>query len=372
MALPFRFRLLPNDREMGWTPYLWLIYLPFFIVSPTGHRISTETWILRGIGTLAFLALYFAGHWLRGKKLYPIIGGIVLIGVLFFPVNPGAGVFFIYAAAFAGDAATSVGGAMRMVIGIALVLLIETAALRLPLFQWAWAFIFVFVVGAINAHYGQVGRMNAKLRIAQEELEQMAKVAERERIARDLHDVVGHTLSLIVLKSELASKLAERDPARAVVEIRDVERISRDALAEVRRAVQGYRASGLVHEVLQSKKTLESAGVETTTELVPLALGSTEEAVLALIVREAVTNVIRHAAAKHCRISVSAEPTAVSLRVEDDGRGGFSPEGLGLRGMRERVESLGGTLERNTEGGTKLMIRIPRRAAPVASMENAG
>ena len=107
-----------------------------------------------------------------------------------------------------------------------------------------------------------MSRDNRKLLMAQEEVEHLAKVAERERIARDLHDVLGHTLSVIVLKSELAAKLAEKDPARAAREIKDVERISRDALAQVRSTVRGYQALSLQAEAAQATATLTSRGSE--------------------------------------------------------------------------------------------------------------
>src|SRR5258708_13782744 len=113
--------------------------------------------------------------------------------------------------------------------------------------------------------------------MAQDEIEHLAKAAERERIARDLHDVLGHTLSLIILKSELASKLADKDPERAIEEIRDVERISREALAEVRQAVKGYRSSGLDNEFRHAGETLRTAGIRGEARREPLAFTPAHE-----------------------------------------------------------------------------------------------
>jgi len=195
---------------------------------------------------------------------------------------------------------------------------------------------------------------------AQEEIEHLAKVAERERIARDLHDVLGHTLSVIALKSELASKLMERDPQQAGNEIREVEQISRQALSEVRDAIRGYRAKGLAAELAQAKTTLETAGLTvqcdaaSTVQLPPM-----QESVLALAVREAVTNVVRHAGARTCRLRLEQENGSCRLEIQDDGRGGSSLEGNGLRGMRERVQMLGGTLDRISDDGTTLTITLP-------------
>jgi two-component system sensor histidine kinase DesK len=188
----------------------------------------------------------------------------------------------------------------------------------------------------------------------------LAKVAERERIARDLHDVLGHTLSVITLKSELAGKLMDRDPQRAGQEIREVEQISRQALSDVRDAIRGYRSKGLVAELAQAKSTLETAGLmvhvdaATSMQLPPM-----QESVLSLAVREAVTNVVRHAKARTCRLRIEQQNGTCRLEVADDGQGFTSMEGNGLRGMRERVEMLGGTLERRNKSGTTLTVTLP-------------
>ena len=117
------------------------------------------------------------------------------------------------------------------------------------------------LIGSGNTFLAERNRMNRKLTKANEEIENLAKVAERERIARDLHDVLGHTLSVITLKSELAGKLIDRDPEGAGREIREVETISRQALSDVRDAIRGYRSKGLVAELAHAKATLETAGV---------------------------------------------------------------------------------------------------------------
>jgi two-component system sensor histidine kinase DesK len=209
-------------------------------------------------------------------------------------------------------------------------------------------------------------RSGAKLRLAHEEIEQLAKVAERERIARDLHDVLGHTLSVIVLKAELAGRLFSRDPQRAAAEISDVEQISRKALGEVREAIRGYRSEGLMAEIDRAQHVLDAAGVTLRCDSKPPSLNPAQESVLALAVREAVTNIVRHAQASHCHLEFRNVDGCTFLSMEDDGRGGVREEGNGLRGMRERVESLGGkfNVQSNVEStrGTRLTIEIPERA----------
>jgi two-component system sensor histidine kinase DesK len=352
-------RLLPDDKELGWTPYVWLLYIGFFAAFPAFKVDTTPLeWAMTVAGLIVFFVAYFRGFWLRNTKAIPIIVVITLLGVGYFPFNPGAGSFFIYAAAFSGwlDPPSR---AIRAIAIIECVVLAETLALHLNAYNALWPLVFTVIVGALNMHQRQVKSSNARLRLAHDEITHLAKVAERERIARDLHDLLGHTLSLIILKSELASKLADRDVERARREIRDVEQISRDALAQVRNAVRGYRAGGLREEIEEVSRSLESAGVTTELELGNVHLTAVHEAVVALAIREAATNIVRHARATRCRISITSDASAYRVVISDDGRGTDAPFGLGLTGMRERVESLGGTMSRDGARGTTVTIAFP-------------
>jgi two-component system sensor histidine kinase DesK len=237
---------------------------------------------------------------------------------------------------------------------------IEGLFLHIHGWQLFYAALFPMIIGAGNTFFAERNRMNRKLRKANEEIEHLAKVAERERIARDLHDVLGHTLSVITLKSELAGKLIDRDPRRAGKEIREVEEISRQALSDVRDAIRGYRSKGLLAEMAQAKSTLETAGVTVSCDASTIVkLPAMQEGVLTMAVREAVTNVVRHAQARNCSLRLEQQNGACRLEIEDDGRGGLQNEGNGLRGMRERVEMLGGTLRRDSQTGTRLTITLP-------------
>ena len=175
------------------------------------------------------------------------------------------------------------------------------------------AAVFSLVIGGVCIHGAEVKRANARLRMAQEEVERLAKTAERERIARDLHDVLGHTLSLITLKSELAGKLVGRDPERAGREIREVERISREALREVRTAVAGYRSEGLQAEMGRARLALESAGVRLEYFAAAGGAGPRAETVLALAMREAVTNKKEKRSDCSCVSGTTAPAAEVSM-----------------------------------------------------------
>jgi two-component system, NarL family, sensor histidine kinase DesK len=355
-------RLLPKDPEMGWTRYVWLVYLGFFLAYPILREASAVEWALTIAGLLVFLVLYFAGFWLRDRRIVWCAAGILLLGVLFAPFNPGANCFFIYAAAFFGTVHPP-RHAMALIGGVLVVLGLESWWLDLAPFLWAPAAFFSVVIGGVNIHQSSVIRANAKLRVTQEEVARLARTAERERIARDLHDLLGHTLSLVTLKAELAGKLVRRDPERAEAEIREVERISREALREVRTAIAGYRSEGLQAEMARARLALEAAGVRLEYFARPVELGPAEETVLCLALREAVTNVMRHSGARTCRISLDEEDGEIRLEVRDDGRGGTAPEGVGLSAMRERVEGLGGRMERHVDGGTAVVVALPRRTA---------
>ena len=135
----------------------------------------------------------------------------------------------------------------------------------------------------------------------------MARIAERERISRDLHDLLGHTLSMITLKAELAGKLLERDPQACRSEIRDIELAARQALGEVRSAVTGIRQTGFSHELATARASLAAANVGLSEEVQPCALPATLESVLSLALREAVTNILRHAGASHCEVRMTLE-----------------------------------------------------------------
>ena len=221
------------------------------------------------------------------------------------------------------------------------------------------------VVGTFNIALQQKTRSDAQLRLSHEEVRRLAALAERERIGRDLHDLLGHTLSLVALKSDLASRLLAHDPAAARREMQDVSGVARDALAQVRRAVSGIRAAGLAAELASARLLLESDGVRFDYDMAEVPLSAEQETVLALAVREAVTNIQRHARASGASVRLHSADHEVSLRVEDDGRGGAIVPGNGLCGMRERIEALGGRLRVDAMPGqgTRVQVTLPLLAA---------
>jgi two-component system sensor histidine kinase DesK len=308
--------------------------------------------------TVVAVALYFWSYWIRGPRVLWIAGAWFVLGAIFLGMNPGATVFFVYAACLYGKI-WEPPVAFRYLAGHVVLVCLVCWALGTDRYVWIPAVLFSALIGAVMIQYAQRRRLDGRLVAAHAEAEHLAKVAERERIARDLHDLLGHTLSVIVLKSELASRLSATQPERAAEEIRDVERISREALAQVRAAVRGYRSAGFAHELNQAREALEAAGIAVEARVEQPQLSAMQESVFALALREAVTNIVRHAHATICRLSLRQNGGFCELEIADNGQGGALEEGSGLSGMRERVEALGGMLERDGSNGTLLRIRVP-------------
>jgi len=226
------------------------------------------------------------------------------------------------------------------------------------------------VLGGVAVAAGRrAGERGQALQRARERMTEMAVAAERERMSRDLHDILGHSLTVIAMKSELAGRLAEMHAPTAVTEINDVERLARQALADVRATINGSRQVTLATEIVNARSALTAAGVDAD---LPRAVDDVDEPASELfgwVVREGVTNIIRHAGASRCEVTVGPG----HVEVCDDGRGPgqTSDSGRGLRGLRERAAAAGGvlTVGRSSLGGLRLRVDVPvgaGRPAPVA------
>ncbi len=359
-----------------WMRYVWLVYLGTLFFQPAFDPSSDGLdWAVVGGLIAVFLPLYFAGFRAADdRRLLAVVAAMAALGVAGSFLNSGASVFIIYAAAGAAylypvRRAVLVIATLVGVVGI--IFLISPVALPWRIFAHAPAFIFTIVIGAANIFDAERDRAQRRLRRADEEIERLATLAERERIARDLHDLLGHTLSVIVVKAELAARLAEREPARAGEEMRDVERIGREALSEVRAAVAGYRSKGLRGELDGARRALNAASVETAMETELPGLPIAIESALAFALRESITNVVRHSGAQKAFIRIGMEHSTVFLEVTDDGRGGAAAEGAGLTGMRERITALGGSVQRDGAAGTRIRVTLPLEAETSAGAASA-
>lgn len=347
----------------------YLVYLCIMLFQPLGAPDTGRLdWaVLAGVWAV-YVPLYLwvetRPGWLRDHA--DVLS--LIIGVLAMPVNAGASVLLVYAAAFAGGYRDRT-VALRWFVGLTLVLVsaafVDTGVE--PVFRalsYLPATLFVWVVGWASIEEAEREREAARLRVDNARIEHLATVNERERIARDLHDILGHTLTSVVVRAQLVQRLTATDPDRAGQEAVAIETAARDALSQVRGTVQGWRQASLDDEVAVARTSLAAAGVDLIVDRAPdLQLAPSVEAALALALREAVTNVVRHAQARRCTVTIGRDGGEVALRIADDGRGGGQPDGGGLTGMRERIAALGGHVDRAAGAGTTLTVALPAQVA---------
>jgi two-component system sensor histidine kinase DesK len=284
--------------------------------------------------------------------------------VLVTPVNAGAAILLVYAAALAGSFRPR-REALGWFVGLTALGVLFTALSAIPLpfrfFAFGPALVLIWVIGLICLD-ATAERRAATFRHAQ--VEHLATVAERERIARDLHDLLGQTLTGIVVRAQLAQRLAAADPAAGIAEMAAVEQAARAALSEVRATVSGWRHIEIDAELAAATDALGAAGVELSVVRDPgLVLTPSAETALGLALREAITNVVRHSRATRCTVHLTGTGEQVMLRVTDDGVGGGTPDGNGLSGMRERIAALGGEVHRAGHHGTSLLVSVPAAVA---------
>ncbi|MCJ7481802.1 MAG: sensor histidine kinase [Thermodesulfovibrionales bacterium] len=356
-----KLKLLPPENEIGFLPFLWLIFLSIFIINLLNRDMKPGIIVLNIVGLAVFLILYFRGFWFEGRKVWHVPIGMTVLGVVLMPLNPGSFVFFVYAAAFIGQ----IGKPSLGYRGLFLIMAVAGIAcwtFGLLADLWLPAVVFPLIMGVANIHIHDRWRLNKQLLKAQDEVEEMAKIAERERISRDLHDLLGHTLSVIILKSELAGKLIHKNLKQSEQEIKEVEEISRKALSEVREVVKGFRKGGLEAELKSIKLALKAADIKYSINSTPIRVSSQIENVLSYILRESVTNIIRHSKATQCDFFIHHSYSHVELRIGDNGIGYLSDKnGSGIEGMRTRIKLLGGKMKINSANGTTIELRIPIR-----------
>ncbi len=345
-----------NGIHLLWS--LWIFLTPLF-----GEGYSLRWGALTLLSYPVFLWLYvkvIVGPRRHGWWYALAMAALSLLLLRWYPSGLSYFVFGCVMLRVSGQRTRFVSYALQL-LAMNLVYVAVAAWIGYPSSLWLWVPVMTFVIGTIiNVEHASQEK-DAALALSQDEVRRLAATAERERIGRDLHDLLGHTLSLITLKLELSRKLFERDPARAKSEMEDAERVAREALAQVRSAVTGIRATDLAAELASAKLLLETTQVQLNYAPPPQGLPPEVERGLALVLREAVTNISRHAQAVQAQVEFVREDNAVQLRIRDNGRGGVSVDGNGLSGMRDRVRALGGSLSVDSPraGGTQLLVRVP-------------
>ncbi|BFI95333.1 MAG: sensor histidine kinase [Rhodanobacter sp.] len=346
-----------------WVDAVHLLWTAWIFITPVFDRAAWNLrWcLLTALSYPVFLCLYAKNVVAprRVSRAYAI--GMILLCQVLMPWYPSGLTYFVFGCVMLRVCGMPFRRYMASLLLANMLLLLEGWFLHYPWQATSMIVSMTLIIGLVVNAERMSEEKDAELRLSHDEVRRLAATAERERIGRDLHDLLGHTLSLITLKLELSRKLFDRDPQAARREAEEAEQVARHALAEVRAAVTGIRATDLAAELASARLLLGSSSVHLDYGNVPADLPPDVECGLALVLREAVTNIARHAQATRAKVEWLREGDLLRLCVDDDGRGGLKAEGNGLAGMRERVRALGGTLrlESPPGAGTRLRIDVP-------------
>ncbi|WP_449483949.1 sensor histidine kinase [Streptomyces avidinii] len=375
----------PENRRQKIVKSLWIGLWLFYLSAPVtdlvrgGHALGAR--LLGGLGLVAFVAWYLILVFRTARQMDTrrVLFSLAVLAAQATLLSLTLGrewlVLFVYVSISSGAALP--GEISRWTVPGATALLTATA-LAVP---GGDAYLAGLLIPSLMGGFAMVGiramiRTTIELRQARATVAQLAANEERLRMARDLHDLLGHSLSLITLKSELAGRMLPDQPDAAARQVADIEQVSRQALVDVREAVSGYRRPTLPGELAGARTALTAAGILADLPAQAAELPEETESALAWALREAVTNVVRHSGAKRCTVTLTAGQTlagpVAELTVTDDGAGGSAVAGggavagNGLTGLAERLEAVGGTLTAGPAGprdrggaGFRLRARVP-------------
>ena len=350
-----------------WTDAVHLLWSVWVFVMPAFSGGYSWRWAWLTLASYPLFVLLYAMSLLASRRRSVFFAlGMAALGIGLLPVYPSCMSYFVFGCVMLRPRSGKV--LLSLLLRLMLLNSLFLAVANAVGYPWqvlVWIPV-TTVILAVIINLERIGQeKDVALKLSHDEVRRLAALAERERIGRDLHDLLGHTLSLVVLKSELAGRLVDSDVVAARRELGEVTRVARDALAQVRSAVTGIRAAGLAAELASAKLLLESDGIAFDYGVANVQWPQDVEMVLALTLREAITNIQRHARARSASVSLSKEGSDAVLRVRDDGRGGAIAPGNGLCGMRERIEVLGGRLrlESSPGSGTCVEARLPCTAS---------
>jgi two-component system sensor histidine kinase DesK len=373
-------RLMPPGRLLSWLgtyPGQWmaLVWVPIMLAAPVMNAISTES--IGGWAMATGIALAFAGtvivprtRWRHAKQAGEIqlvvLAGMACSGILNFGFD-WISVFALLA--IACGVALDTRGALPVILFVTAFGTVLVAALGATVDRIVAMALTTFLAGLGNFVVHYLVAVIAELRRTRQQLALAAVDRERVRFSRDLHDLLGHTLSVIVVKAEAVRRLVDSDAAAASAHAQDIEDIGRRALTEVREAVGGYRNSSLPSELDHARRALEAARVDVTIDWDTGQLDEETEEALAWAVREGATNVVRHSRAQYCTITITQQEGSVTAEIVNDGAvPTVIREGTGLSGLRDRMLEAGGSLiAEPTTSGFRLFARLPGRNATSAA-----
>lgn len=348
--------------KWAWLDAVHLLWTVWIFITPLFEDGYTLRWLYYTAWSYPLFLLLYAMTLVSSRRVARLYAlGMIVLAVVLLRVYPSGLTYFIFGCVMLRtNRATSTLRYLLELLALNAVFAVLAMWIGYPWQVIAWVPVISIIIGLIVNVERSSSEKDAALRLSHEEVRRLAATAERERIGRDLHDLLGHTLSLITLKMELSRKLHGRDDERSQRELAEAEQVARDALAQVRSAVTGFRAVDLAAELASAHLLLESSSVHMRYDPPPPVPAWIEHG-LAMVLREAATNIARHAQANEATFRLRVDAREVLLEVVDDGRGGASVHGNGLSGMRERVAALGGTLaiESPRGQGTRVTVRVP-------------
>ncbi|EJQ41998.1 two-component system, NarL family, sensor histidine kinase DesK [Bacillus wiedmannii] len=353
-------------KQMGFFPYMWFVYLLF----PIYHLVQASGWkLVIGSGMLiVFIITYRQLYFVQRTFVFWACIQMVLIFLFALFYNP----FMIFFGFFTASAMGFAPNKKVFRVLLCLLVIMLGAFLFVNMNQLTTAslvnivpmFILMLLTPFGMRNFNQKKMLRNQLNEANEQIKDLVKREERQRIARDLHDTLGHTLSLITLKSQLVEKLIVKNPERASVEAKEITQTSRTALKQLRELISDMRMITVEEELEQIKAILQAATIELEIkqETSASSLSPIEQNILGMCLREAVTNVVKHSKATRCTVSVLESQGELILTVEDNGIGlaDQNHDGNGIRGMKERIALIDGFVELSTiNPGTLLIVKVP-------------
>ncbi|MCF2862074.1 sensor histidine kinase [Pseudoalteromonas sp. Cnat2-41] len=351
----YSYTIAQNQKPFwNWMPLIFssFYFLPLIMAS---DYFSSAQIALAIVAYIVFVGLYGFALRVKGSKLVACVIAMLVLCIAATAITPGSQALFGFIAFLCGFHFIGWQGKAALVIillGATLSgVVFAPVQLGYYLLPAVVVSIGIFFFGVFERRERQHARAKAR---SEQQIEHIGAVAERERIARDLHDLLGHSLSSIALKSELAQKMLDaKESERASVEINEVSQLARDLLSEVRQAVAGMKQMGLGGVLETITKNLQSQNIQCHVGPVP-RLPSTIESALCFICKEAATNVIRHSKATHFGVEFKETDSYWQASMFDNGKETNVSFGNGLKGIQTRCEQLGGELDINTEQGVRL------------------
>ena len=358
-------------KNTGLSPYVWVVFyiLPFYFIFRSS---STYEIVIGIVMIIVFFICYVLSFLSKGWLIYFWTSLQIIISIAM-TVLFGYVYFSLFLAFFIGNIQNKIGfitlytiHLISTVVTINMGFVAKNSSFINQLPFVLVSLIAVILLPVTTYNWNKREKLQGELEHANKRISELVKLEERQRIARDLHDTLGQKLSLIGLKTDLASKLITKNPTQAQTELQEIRQTARIALKEVREMVTQMRGTRLEDEMFRITQILKAAEIDFVLEGNPNLTNTSlmTENVLSMCLKEAVTNVVKHSSATSCSISIEPSRTDLIVQVKDNGIGMIEEtvctKGNGLRGMKERLEFVNGSMEiSSSENGTTIVIRVP-------------